>query len=244
MHNLFAVGHHNDGHQSKHTSFGTIQRLSQRGKRLPDQKVEKNHSGNSKENETSMKTELNQFQISTLRLPIFCKTNKPFMYIKVMNFSEKYRVSINSEFLKNYELNFKILRDSSLTNFLKNLKSNQKHILKYPLTAPISDENQITKNGKKEFTEPKDMARIYLKLPNKNTFQVQKFTIVLENDYAPGKTIIDKYEFMLEDNKRTSVYMIDRIYGEEVNSSITFISEGFPGPNGFSDFLEAYSKLF
>ena len=38
--------------------------------------------------------------------------------------------------------------------------------------------------------------------------------------------------------------MIDRIYKEEINSSITFISEDFPGPNGFSDFLEVYSKLF
>lgn len=177
------------------------------------------------------------FSVSTLRLPIFCRTNKPFMYIKVMNLSEKYRVSINSEFLKNYKLNFKILRDQSLESFLKNLKQSHKHILKYPLSAPIIDAKS------KEFTEPKDMARIYLKLPDKNAFHIQKFTIVLENDFAPGKTIIDKYEIQVAD-KRTTIYMIDRIYKEEINSSITFISEDFPGPNGFNDFLEVYSKLF
>ena len=174
------------------------------------------------------------FQISTLRLPVFCRTNKPFMFIKVMNFSEKYRISVNPEFLKNYNLNFKILRDNPLSIFLKNLKPNQKLVLRAPdiITDTIKSENQ------------KDQARIYLKLPDINKYPIQKFTIMLENDFFPGKTIIDKYEFSGSNQKRTTIYMIDRIYNNKINSSIAFISEEFTGNSGFNDFLDYYSNLF
>ena len=63
--------------------------------------------------------------ITTLRLPIFCSENKPFIFVKVLNDSDKYRVSVNPEFLKNYNLKFKILRDESLDNFIRTLKAQQ-----------------------------------------------------------------------------------------------------------------------
>ena len=66
--------------------------------------------------------------ITTLRVPIFCSENKPFVFIKVMNKSEKYRLSMNPEFLKSYSLNFKILRDQSLIDFIKWSNSNGQRV--------------------------------------------------------------------------------------------------------------------
>lgn len=175
----------------------------------------------------------NLFEISTLRLPIFCRSNKPFVFLKVLNFSEKYRVSVSPDFLKKYNLNFKILRDVSLQNFLNNLKNHHKKILKFP-------EQEISENHKKDF------AQIFLRLPNIDKLQVQKFTITLENDNAPGKTIIDKYEFynLKKTKMRTTIFIIDRYYENRINSSISFISEEFLGSNGLMDFLDEYYSNF
>ena len=160
--------------------------------------------------------------ITTLRLPIFCSENKPFIFVKVLNDSDKYRVSVNPEFLKNYNLKFKILRDESLDNFIRTLKGPTKIALK----IGQGNENAVA---------------YYLKLPSRKKAHIQKHTIVLENDGLPGKTIIDKYQIMIEPTgKRNIIYVIDRIYGLQRNSSITFISEEY---DSLFDFLNEYSKL-
>lgn len=165
-----------------------------------------------------------EIPITTLRLPIFCSDNKPFIFIKVLNDSEKYRISVNPDFLKNYNLKFKILRDHSLDNFISNLKG------------------QIS-NSLKIGTNTGTCVSMYLKLPDRNKALIQKHTIVLENDGVPGKTLIDKYQIQLSTNidaERNIIYIIERIYNGERNTSITFISEEF---ENFYDFLNVYHKL-
>ena len=85
--------------------------------------------------------------ITTLRLPIFCSDNKPFIFIKVINDSDKYRISMNPDFLINYNLKFKILRDLTLNNFLSSLKGSVKNTIK----IGNGDDNTV---------------KIFLKLPN------------------------------------------------------------------------------
>ena len=170
-------------------------------------------------------------QITSLRLPVFCMTNKPFVYIKVNTASEKYRVSLSPEFMKLYNLNFQIFRDISLEKILIQLKksSNLTGIVNKSLTP-------------EKFQSPS----IFMKLPKKENFKVKKHTIVLEEEHQPGITYIDKYEFhnSIGDIQiaKTAIFIIDRVYGEGSeayrNSSITFISEYY---NSFLDFLDDYS---
>ena len=160
--------------------------------------------------------------ITTLRLPIFCSENKPFIFVKVLNDSDKYRVSVNPEFLKNYNLKFKILRDESLDNFIRTLRGPTKLALK----IGQGNENAVA---------------YYLKLPSRKKAHIQKHTIVLENDGLPGKTIIDKYQITIEENgSRNIIYIIDRVFYGKRNSSIAFISEEY---DNLLEFLVDYNKL-
>lgn len=176
---------------------------------------------------------IDTLKVTSLRLPIFCETNKPFLFIKIMNFSEKYRVSLNPDFLKKYNLGFKILRGQTLEDFLKNLSPKHKSVLKF--IEPNKNNNQNTRTN------------IYLKLPNKNSnLKINKHTIVLENEeFGDGKTIIDKYQFY-KDSEKTTIFIIDRFFGTETNSSIAFISENNSGNNYniVEEFLDEYIKLF
>ena len=160
--------------------------------------------------------------ITTLRLPIFCSDNKPFIFIKVINDSDKYRISMNPDFLKNYNLKFKILRDLTLNNFLSSLKGSVKNTIK----IGNGDDNTV---------------KIFLKLPNKEKTQISKHTIILENDGLPGRTIIDKYQITIEENgSRNVIYIIDRVFYGKRNSSIAFISEEY---DNLLEFLVDYNKL-
>lgn len=164
--------------------------------------------------------------ITTLRLPIFCSQNKPFIYLKVVNDNEKYRLSLNPEFLKNYNLHFKILRDQSLIDFLKHL------------SFLFSSNGNINPLIKKK-NPSKNNSSIYLKLPSLDKqLRIDKHTIILENDNQPGKTIIDKYQIYGKNNDKTSIFIIDRYYGNLYNSSISFISEEY---ESFQDFILDYS---
>ena len=163
--------------------------------------------------------------VTTLRLPVFCRDNKPFVFIKVMNNSEKYRLSVNPEFLKNYNLNFKILRDESLNSFLNGLKSPYKGLIRKGV-------NNFDTNISDSFSN----VSLYLKLPEKEKLSIQKHTMLLEHDNNPGRTLIDKYQFNHED-KQTIIYIIERSYFGKRNVSITFISEVF---KNFNDFFEWY----
>lgn len=174
-------------------------------------------------------------EVTTLRLPVFCRENKPFIYIKVMNHSEKFRISVNPEFLKNYNLNFKILRDQTLTNFMNNLKPEIKNIIKRGWVHPNASDTTDT-----NFTN----VSIYLKLPEKDKFPIQKHTMLLEHDNEPGRTLIDKYQIIFTDDfeedeqpKKNVLYIIERSHNGIRNISITFISEQF---QNIKDFLEAY----
>jgi hypothetical protein len=175
------------------------------------------------ENQKILETEKN---ITTLRLPIFCNQNKPFIYLKVINDNEKYRLSLNPEFLKNYNLHFKILRDQSLIDFLKHISF---------LFNSNANINPIIKKKNPN----KNNSSIYLKLPNLDKqLKIDKHTIILENDNQPGKTIIDKYQIYGKNNKKTSIFIIDRYYGNLYNSSISFISEEY---ESFQEFILDYS---
>ena len=174
-------------------------------------------------------------QINSLRLPIFCMTNKPFVYIKANTTSDKYRVSLSPEFMKIYNLNFQILRDISLDKLLSHLKKTQ------TLNGIV---NKSLAPGK--FQSPS----IFMKLPKKENFKVKKHTIIMEEEYLPGITYIDKYEFHHSHqsndgitNTKTSIFIIDRVFGEPEtanrNTSITFISDHY---NTLTDFLLDYSQ--
>lgn len=178
--------------------------------------------------------------ITTLRLPIFCSDNKPFIYIKVKNENEKYRVSMSPEFLKNYNLKFKILRDQSLKDFFK--------------SKPLKEQNIITMKNYSQNSSSDEKSSIYIKLPiiqelgpNGVPPKIQKHTIILENDGKPGKTLIDKYQFVFGENrgqlkiKKTVIFLIDRIFDGQINSSLTFISDEF---NNIQEFLNEYKKHF
>lgn len=173
--------------------------------------------------------------VTTLRLPIFCLENKPFVYIKVMNQNEKYRLSLNPDFLKNYSLNFKILRDQPLNDFLKWLQLTiQKEKMENPLIRKLDN----------NYPENKTQTSIYLKLPSKEqNVLINKHTVLLENDGRPGKTIIDKYQIVFPEisDKRTILFIIDRNFKIHQNSSIAFISEEF---ETFQEFILEYSKMF
>lgn len=178
--------------------------------------------------------------ITTLRLPIFCSDNKPFIYIKVKNENEKYRVSMSPEFLKNYNLKFKILRDQSLKDFFK--------------SKPLKEQNIITMKNYNQSSALDEKSSIFIKLPiiqdlgpNGVPPKIQKHTIILENDGKPGKTLIDKYQFVFGENrgqlkiKKTIIFLIDRIFNGQVNSSLTFISDEF---NNIQEFLNEYKTHF
>lgn len=166
-------------------------------------------------------------QITSLRLPVFCMTNKPFVYIKVNTMSEKYRVSLSPEFMKLYNLNFQIFRDISLEKILTQLKKNP-------------NLNGIVNKSLKpdQFQSPS----IFMKLPKKESFKVKKHTVILEEEDLPGITYIDKYEFH-RDGFKTSIFIIDRLYinsdNPDRNSSITFISDRYAS---FLSFLEDYAE--
>lgn len=181
-----------------------------------------------------------QENITTLRLPIFCSDNKPFIYIKVKNENEKYRVSMSPEFLKNYNLKFKILRDQSLKDFFK--------------SKPLKEQNIITMKNYNQSLVSDEKSSIFIKLPiiqdlgpNGVPPKIQKHTIILENDGKPGKTLIDKYQFVFGENrgqlkiKKTVIFLIDRIFDGQVNSSLTFISDEF---NNIQEFLNEYKTHF
>lgn len=161
--------------------------------------------------------------VTTLRLPVFCRDNKPFVFIKVMNNSEKYRLSVNPEFLKNYNLNFKILRDDSLNSFLSSLKPHCRGLIRKGVISET--ENDSFSN-----------VSIYLRLPEREKLSIQKHTMLLEHDNNPGRTLIDKYQFLHED-KQTVIYIIERSYLGKRNVSITFVSENF---KNIADFLDWY----
>lgn len=171
-------------------------------------------------------------QINSLRLPIFCMTNKPFVYIKANTTSDKYRVSLSPEFMKIYNLNFQILRDISLDKLLSHLKKTQ--TLNGIVNKSLNPE---------KFQSPS----IFMKLPKKENFKVKKHTIIMEEEYLPGITYIDKYEFHYsidgEKNTKTSIFIIDRVFGEPEtasrNTSITFVSDHY---NTLTDFLLDYSQ--
>ena len=174
--------------------------------------------------------------ITTLRIPIFCTDNKPFVFIKVINTNEKYRLSMNPEFLKSYELNFKILRDQSLLDFIKwSTQFSKKNNREYPLIKKDLDSLNLKNNIQ---------TNIYLKLPQKDKkIIINKHTLILENDGKPGKTLIDKYQIVFPErsiNKRTILFIIDRNFENLQNSSITFISEDF---ETFQDFIAEYSAM-
>lgn len=183
-------------------------------------------------------------EVTTLRLPVFCRENKPFVFVKVMNHSEKYRISVNPEFLKNYSLNFKILRDQTLNNFMNNLKPEIKNIIKrgWVPTNPTNPTNHETSSSDSSFTN----VSIYLKLPEKDKFPIQKHTMLLEHDGEPGRTLIDKYQIIFTDDfqdgespKKNVLYIIERSYNGIRNVSITFISEQFPN---LKEFLDVYNQ--
>lgn len=179
--------------------------------------------------ETQRQVPQNLPEITTLRLPIFCRENKPFIFIKVMDDSEKYRISVNPDFLKNYNLNFKILRDLSLDNFMSSLRPNLKNILKRGTMN--EDPNSISN------------VSIFLRLPEKEKFPIQKHTIVSERDNRPGRTLIDKYQIIFDPEngsnaKKNVLYIIERNYKGLSNISITFVSEQF---TNIYEFLEAYA---
>lgn len=190
-------------------------------------KIEPSEGSNSLNDDLSHK-------VTTLRLPIFCAENKPYIFIKVMNHSEKYRISVNSDFLKKYNLNFKILRDQSLINFMNGLKPSHRNILKKGVAGvEVSDSDRISNTS------------IFLRLPEKEKFPILKNTILLENDGESGRTLIDKYQIVFDEknkyntSKKNIIYIIERSYKSTRNVSIAFISEEYQNIN---EFLEAYAE--
>ena len=143
---------------------------------------------------------------------------------------------MNPEFLKSYELNFKILRDQSLLDFIKwSTQFSKKNNREYPLIKKDLDSSNLKNNIQ---------TNIYLKLPQKDKkIIINKHTLILENDGKPGKTLIDKYQIVFPErsiNKRTILFIIDRNFEDLQNSSITFISEDF---ETFQDFIAEYSAM-
>lgn len=180
--------------------------------------------------------------VTTLRLPIFCKENKPFIFIKVVNDSEKFRVSVNPEFLRNYNLNFKILRDVSLMGFIHNLKPEFQKLIRF--NHSVSQNllaNQFQEKDPNESLENFQNVSLFLRLPKKEFMQVQKHTILLENDDESGKTLIDKYLFSNDQNGQTVIYIIEREYQGIRNLSLSFISDTY---KTIHDFLNWYKLSF
>lgn len=171
--------------------------------------------------------------VTILRLPIFCSQNKPFIFLKIMDNDQRYRLSLNPEFLKIYNLNFKILRDQSLIDFIK---LNSLNFVNQEFKNPIV-RRKASSNFKTSF---KNNSEIFLKLPKLDTnLRIDKHTILLENDKSLGKTIIDKYQIIGKSGKRTCLFIIDRYFGDLYNTSISFISEEY---SNFQEFLLDYSK--
>lgn len=167
--------------------------------------------------------ELPQNLIS-LRLPIFCGINKPYMFININTMNEKYRISLSPEFLKVYDLSFQIFRDESLNNLLSNQNiQNNKFLI-------LSQKSEPKRTG------------LYLRLPKMNKLQISKQTMIFEDILGEPDSIfiMDKYHCEI-DSKKTLIIISERYHSGKKNTSVTFISEKY---KNISSFLLDYSKLF
>lgn len=133
----------------------------------------------------------------SFRLPIFLE-NKPYLYIKSRTETDDYRIALNNMFLKKYDLNFKIFRDSDINNILMN-------------NIFVID----NKNTYKDY--------LIYKLPARHKLDVNKSTYILEyGKVDENDLIVDKYYIQ---QWNTTILITQRIINKiSSNQSICIIS--------------------
>jgi hypothetical protein len=151
-------------------------------------------------------------EILSLRIPIF-NQNKPYVFFRINKKSDKYRLSLSPDFMKQYNLSFRIFRNSSLNSMLQT----------------IGETSHLNTNfGKLDF-----------RLPKKEKQQVIKQTMIVDlNNDSTDRLIIDKYTFLgksLTDihQEDTVVFITERNFGDKSNVCLAFISKKYLTINEF-----------
>lgn len=155
----------------------------------------------------------------SLRLPIF-NQNKPYLFLKISKDDNKYRMSLSPEFLKQYNLSFRIFRNVSLEELLNSLKE----------TSRLN-----TNFNKLDF-----------RLPKKEVQEVQKINFIIDlNDDNEDVLNVEKYTFLSSGLKNlqeeTVVFITERTCKnhEAKNICLTFISKRFKSIEEFLKDLDS-----
>lgn len=151
-------------------------------------------------------------EMLSLRLPIF-NQNKPYLFLKISKNTDKYRLSLSPDFLKQYNISFRIFRNNSLDT----------------LIASLSETSRLNTNFNK----------LDFRLPKKESQEVIKLNYIMDiNDDNQDIINIEKYTFMgredreaREAKEETIIFVTERnciIDNEAVtNICLTFVSKRF-----------------
>lgn len=145
-------------------------------------------------------------EMLSLRLPIF-NQNKPYLFLKISKNTDKYRLSLSPDFLKQYNISFRIFRNNSLDT----------------LIASLSETSRLNTNFNK----------LDFRLPKKESQEVIKLNYIMDiNDDNQDIINIEKYTFMGKEAKEeTIIFVTERnciIDNEAVtNICLTFVSKRF-----------------
>lgn len=151
----------------------------------------------------------NMSEMLSLRLPIF-NQNKPYLFLKISKNTDKYRLSLSPDFLKQYNISFRIFRNNSLDT----------------LIASLSETSRLNTNFNK----------LDFRLPKKESQEVIKLNYIMDiNDNNQDIINIEKYTFMgredREAKEETIIFVTERnciIDNEAVtNICLTFVSKRF-----------------
>ena len=145
-------------------------------------------------------------EMLSLRLPIF-NQNKPYLFLKISKNTDKYRLSLSPDFLKQYNISFRIFRNNSLDT----------------LIASLSETSRLNTNFNK----------LDFRLPKKESQEVIKLNYIMDiNDDNQDIINIEKYTFIdREAKEETIIFVTERnciIDNKAVtNICLTFVSKRF-----------------
>lgn len=155
-----------------------------------------------------------QSEVLSLRLPIF-NQNKPYLFLKISKDTDKYRLSLSPDFLKQYNLSFRIFRNKSLDELIKNLDQ----------TSRLN-----TNFNKLDF-----------RLPKKELQEVIKLNFIMDlKDDGTDVINLEKYIFMSKTNvEETVVFISERITNGITNLCLSFISKKYKSLEEFLKDLDS-----